>query len=71
MKRKKRVDDFADFKSIINQKGIAIKLDYSDFFDYPRGASQGQFADSKSKIKDIQVVKFAKGSKHIYWKNVP
>ena len=26
------------------------------------------FANLKSKLKDIQVVKFAKGFKHIYWK---
>ena len=68
MKKKKRVDNFADFKSIINQRGIAIDIDYSDFFNYPRGVSQGKFADSKPKLKDIQVVKFLKGSKHIYWK---
>ena len=50
-----------------NQSSI-IDIDYSDFFVYPRDVSQGIFADSKSKLKDIQVVKFVKGSKHIHWK---
>ena len=68
MKKQKRVEDFEDFKSVIGDRGVAIEMKIEDIFQYTRGVSTGKFASGKPKIDDIQVVMFAKGTKHIYWK---
>ena len=34
-----------------------------------RGVSSARFAENKPKLNEIQVVKFMKGSKKIFWKN--
>ena len=68
MKKRNRVDDFADFKHVIDSKGVALEATYDDFYKIPRGVSSGKFAEGKPKMADIQVVKFVKGSKLIYWK---
>ena len=68
MKKQKRVEDFEDFKSVIGDRGVAIEMKIEDIFQYPRGVSTGKFASGNPKVDDMQVVMFAKGTKHIYWK---
>ena len=68
MKKRNRVDDFSDFKDVVDEKGVAVEPRYNEFYMIPRGVSSGTFANGKPRMADIQVVKFVKGSKHIFWK---
>ena len=69
MRQKKRVEDFQDFVDIVNNCGRALVMSFDDFFEFPKGVSQAKYAQNKPKLEDVQVVKFARGSNQIYWKN--
>ena len=66
--KKKRLEDFQDFVNIVDICGQSIVMDYHDFFEIPYGVSQAKYTASKPKLKNIQSVKFDKGSKRMFWK---
>ena len=42
MKKRKRVDGFSDFKSIVDVKGIAVEPKFDEFYKIPCGVSIGR-----------------------------
>ena len=65
----KNVYDFNDFIQVINYAGKALQMNFSDFVKYPRCLSIGKWASNVSRLGNISVVKFFKGSKCIFWKD--
>ena len=43
-------------------------MKFNDFYEYPKGVSQGAFASKKPKLENVQVVKFVRGSAKMFWK---
>ena len=68
IRQKRRVEDFQDFVDIIDCCGKALVMNFDDFFDFPRGVSQGKYAEGKPKLEDVVVVKFERGSDKMFWK---
>ena len=56
-----------DFIAVINVTGNAEEMKYADFIMYENGVSQGQYTN-KPLLKDIQEVKFVRGSTKMFWK---
>ena len=68
IKQAKRVEDFSDFISIINEHGKTVEMEFFDFFDIPKGVSQGKHASKKPNLDKVKMVKSVKGSFALYWK---
>ena len=56
-----------DFIAVINATGNVKEMKCTDFIMLKNGASQGQYTD-KPLLKDIQKVKFVRGSTKMFWK---
>ena len=68
MRQKKRVEDFQDFVDIVEKCGKSLVMRFSDFFQFPKGVSQGNYASNKPKLENVQIVKFSRGKKEMFWK---
>ena len=44
MRKMRNLNNFNDFISIVNDKGIALVMNVEDFLHIPRGVSQGEYA---------------------------
>lgn len=67
MREVKDVYDGADFEAIVNKTGVSARMQSSDFIVYENGVSQGAYTN-KPHLRDIQEVKFRKGSSQLCWK---
>ena len=67
MREVKNVYNFPDFEKIIQQKGIALKMDVKDFQMFESKLSKGK-TTSYPLLEKIAVAKFVKGSEKLYWK---
>jgi len=68
MRRRKRVEDFQDFVKIVDSCGKSLLMDFSDFFEIPKGLSQAKYTCNKPKLENVQLVKFFRGSVEMFWK---
>ena len=68
MKRRKNIYDFHEFSSVINLRGVALEMQYSDFIQYPRGVSNGNYAKDKPYLENMREVQFRKGSEKMFWR---
>lgn len=48
--------------------GSPSLCDSATFFDFPRGVSNGKYAEAKPKLEDVFVVKFERGSDRVFGK---
>ena len=68
MRQKKNVQDFQDFADVVSSCGQALLMKWNDFFDFPKGVSQANHTLEKSKLEQVQVIKFERGSINMFWK---
>ena len=68
MRQKKRVEDFQDFVDIVEKCGKSLVMRFSDFFQFLKGVSQGNYASNKPKLENVQIVQFSKRKKEMFWK---
>ena len=67
MREAKNVYDFHDFEKIIQQKGIAIKMEVNNFQKFESKLSKAKYT-SYPLLDKITVAKFIKGSVNLFWK---
>ena len=67
LRKMQNVYDFEDFKTAINQHGIAVPMDIQDFSLWENGVSSAKFT-RKPVLADLYVVQFRKGCTEMYWK---
>ena len=60
MRQKKRVEDFQDFVDIVEKCGKSLVMRFSDFLQFPKGVSQGNYVSNKPKLENVQIVKFSR-----------
>ena len=68
MKAMRRVEDFGDFQKIIDNNGVSLPLDATDFFDLPRGMSNAKDCQEKAMLDSIRSVQIQKNSYQLHWK---
>ena len=68
MRQEKRVEDFQHFADIFENCGKSLVMRFSDFFQFRKGVSQGNYARNKPKLENVQIVKFSRGKKEMFWK---
>ena len=64
----KNVYDYRDFVSFLEKSGVALELNSLIFFEIPRGLSESKRTRNKPKLDNVCVVRFVRGSTHIFWK---
>ena len=64
----KNVYDYRDFVSCLEKSGVALELNSLNFFEIPRGLSGSKRTRNKPKLDNVCVVRFVRGSTHIFWK---
>ena len=67
MRLMKNVYDFNDFERVIQSKGIAIKMDFSDFQLFESKLSKAKYTYYPL-LEKVVVLKFMKGSQNLFWK---
>ena len=68
MRHQKYLYDFSDFVKVIDAKGKAHEMRYSDFRDYTKEVSKA--ADTNyPELEHVRMVRFKCGSTKMEWKN--
>ena len=69
IRKARRVQNFADFVNIVNEKGQAHEMIPTEFKAITRGLSQGQkVSKTRPYLDNCRVIQFRHGSYKIFWK---
>ena len=69
MRIMRRLQNFADFVKIVNEKGLAHEMTTKDFRVIPRGLSSAQaIVQTKPLLENCRIIEFRRGSYKMYWK---
>ena len=69
MRKVRKIQNFADFINIVNEKGSAHEMAATEFKFIPRRLSSGQaIVETKPILDNCRVIQFRHGSYKIYWK---
>ena len=70
IRRMKFVEDFDEFRSIIDKREESILMNCTDFVFYKAAVSKSKTV-TYPKLKEMREVQFRKGSKKLFWKTSP